>query len=355
MRVIVTAGGTGGHIMPAVAIAHALRTEAPATEILFVGTDRGMEERIARANDLNFAAIRALGIKGKSPLEVARAAAVNLAALRRALTIVRSFRPDWVIGTGGYVTGMVVLAGRLAGASCAIQEQNSIPGLTNRILSRLARRVFTAFPDTSGVFPEKRTVLSGNPVREDILKARGAGRGKALLVLGGSLGAGSINGAAVGAIRILSAKGEVPEVIHQTGRQDRDRIRAAYRELGIQARVEDFIDDMPSVYRRAALAVCRCGGLTLAELSVMGIPAIMVPYPHAADDHQTANARYVEAAGGGWIIPDENLSPERLAMEIRTRLSDQAALEEASVRFAALGLGQGSESIVQEILRCSGA
>lgn len=355
MRIIATAGGTGGHIMPAIAIAHALRKGDPGADILFVGTDRGMEERLARLNGLDFSAIRALGLKGKSPLEVARAAFVNTAALGRALKIVRSFRPDWVIGTGGYVTGMVVLAGRLMGASCAIQEQNSVPGLTNRILSRVASRVFTAFPDTSGVFPKRRTVVCGNPVREDILEAKGAGRGKALLVLGGSLGAGSINGAAVGAIRILAAEGPLPEVIHQTGRQDRDRVRAAYRELGIRARVEDFIEDMPSVYGQAALAVCRCGGLTLAELSARGIPAIMVPYPRAADDHQTGNARYVEAAGGGWIVPDDRLSPERLAREIRTRLSDEAGLEQASERFAALGLGQGSERIAQEILRCSGA
>ena len=183
MRMIITAGGTGGHIMPAVAIAEAVRELSPETRILFVGTDRGMEERVAGLYGLDFTAIRALGVKGKSPVQVARAASTNTAALVRALKIVRSFKPDWVVGTGGYITGMVVLAGYLQGAACAIQEQNSIPGLTNRLLSRLAGRIFLAFPDTQGAFPRRKSVASGNPVRADIIRGKKAERGQSLLIL----------------------------------------------------------------------------------------------------------------------------------------------------------------------------
>ena len=355
MRVIVTAGGTGGHIMPAVAIADAIRERDPRSSILFVGTDRGMEEKIARRYGLDFRAIRALGIKGKSPFEVGRAAVVNTAALISALKIVRSFRPDWVIGTGGYITGMVVLAGRMLGASCAVQEQNSVPGLTNRILSPLARRIFLAFPDTGRVFPEKKSLVSGNPVRADIMQGKTLERGDRLLILGGSLGAGSINEAGVQALKILKDQGVAPEVIHQSGARDFDRVKSSYREMGLNAEVHAFIDDMKPVYGRASLAVCRCGGLTLAELSAMGIPAIMIPFPHAADDHQTANARYVESRGGGWIIPDRELSPQRLALEIRTRWLDKATLKKAASCIEALELGQGSQNIAEEILRCSGA
>lgn len=355
MRVIVTAGGTGGHIMPAVAIADAIRERNPRSSILFVGTDRGMEEKIARRYGLDFRAIRALGIKGKSPFEVGRAAVVNTAALISALKIVRSFRPDWVIGTGGYITGMVVLAGWMMGASCAVQEQNSVPGLTNRILSPLAHRIFLAFPDTGRVFPEKKSLVSGNPVRADIMQGKTLERGNSLLILGGSLGAGSINEAGVQALKILKDQGVAPEVIHQSGTRDFDRVKSSYREMGLDAEVHAFIDDMKPVYGRASLAVCRCGGLTLAELSVMGIPAIMVPYPLAADDHQAANARYVESRGGGWIIPDRELSPGRLAGEIKARFFESGTLEKAALSIAGLGLGQGSRSIAQEILRCSGA
>lgn len=355
MRMIITAGGTGGHIMPAVAIAEAVRELCPETRILFVGTDRGMEERIAGLCGLDFQAIRALGVKGKSLFQVARAAATNTAALFRALKIVRSFRPDWVVGTGGYITGMVVLAGYLQGAACAIQEQNSIPGLTNQLLSRLAGRIFLAFPDTRGAFPQRKSVVSGNPVRADIIRGKKAERGQSLLILGGSLGAGSINEAAVKALGILKSEGLVPDIIHQCGPRDYDRVVSAYRDMGLSAEVHAFIDDMTPVYNRASMAICRCGGLTLAELSVMGIPAIMVPYPLAADDHQAANARYVESRGGGWIIPDRELSPGRLAGEIKARFFESGTLEKAALSIAGLGLGQGSRSIAQEILRCSGA
>ncbi len=355
MRMIITAGGTGGHIMPAVAIAEAIRELSPGTRILFVGTDRGMEERIAGLYSLDFTAIRALGIKGKSPVQVGRAAATNTAAFFKALKIVRAYRPDWVVGTGGYITGMVVLAGYLQGAACAIQEQNSIPGLTNQILSRFASRIFLAFPDTRKVFPQRKSVVSGNPVRAGIIQGKKAERGRSLLILGGSLGAGSINEAAVEALRILKQEGLVPDVVHQCGPRDYDRVVSAYRDMGLTAEVHAFIDDMAPVYNRASMAICRCGGLTLAELSAMGIPAIMVPYPHAADDHQTANARYVESHGGGWIIPDRELSPQRLAGEIKARFFERDTLEKAASCIAGLGLGQGSQFIAQEILRCSGA
>lgn len=168
MKVLITAGGTGGHIMPAIAIAEAIRDKLPGAKILFVGTDRGMEERIARLKGLDFISIKALGIKGKSLTNLLQAVQVNLKAFLRSIRIIKDFRPAWVIGTGGYITGMVVLSGRLLGCNCAIQEQNSIPGLTNRILSRIAHRVFLAFPDSSGRFPGSKTLLTGNPLRKEL-------------------------------------------------------------------------------------------------------------------------------------------------------------------------------------------
>jgi UDP-N-acetylglucosamine--N-acetylmuramyl-(pentapeptide) pyrophosphoryl-undecaprenol N-acetylglucosamine transferase len=348
MRVIVTAGGTGGHIMPAMAIVEGIKEKHPDAALLYIGTNRGMEERIAAQYGLDFRGIDALGIKGKSPAQLAKAAVVNLKAFARALALVSAFRPDWVIGTGGYVTGMVVLAGFLNGARCAIQEQNSVGGLTNKLLSRVAQKVFLAYPDTAGVFPKGKTVLTGNPVRKSIsrdLKKEGS----YLLVLGGSLGASSINGAAVKACVILKSEGLEMKVLHQTGTKDLEAVKKGYAEAGIDADVHDFITDMAPVYAGARMALCRCGGLTLSEISVMGVPAIMVPFPLAADDHQTGNGRYVEAHGGGWLIPDRELTPERLALEIKKRYFDHAGLEQAASAIIALGLGNGARIIAEEI------
>lgn len=351
MKVIVTAGGTGGHIMPAVAIAEAIRDMEPSTKILFLGTDRGMEERIARLNGLDFIPIRALGIKGKSAMNLMKAFNVNIRAFLSALSIIREFRPDWVIGTGGYITGMVVLAGRMLGCRCAIQEQNSIPGLTNRLLSRIANRIFLAFPDTAGRFPATRTLLTGNPLRRELAACTREGAGSHLLILGGSLGASSINKAATKALHILRDEGIAIKVIHQSGKQDYEQVINTYESLGLEVVVRDFIDDIASVYRGAFLALSRCGGITLSELSAVGIPAIMVPFPHAADDHQTFNGRHVADMGGGWLIPESHLTPERLAIEIQARLSNPETLRKASENMKHIGLGRGAETIAREILR----
>lgn len=350
MKIVITAGGTGGHIMPAVAIAEGIREKSPETEILFVGTKRGMEERITRQHGLAFVGMDALGVKGKSPSQIFRAAFVNISAFVQALKLMRSFRPDWVIGTGGYITGMVVLAGHLSRARCAIQEQNSIGGLTNRILSRFAHRIFLAFPDTCGAFPKAKTVLTGNPVRKGIAPDESKRPGEYLLVLGGSLGASSINEAVVKAAKILKDEGTELRIVHQSGARDIEKVKEAYRQMGLSATVCDFIDDMAPIYQGARLAVCRCGGLTLSELSITGLPAIMVPFPYATDDHQMKNGRYVEAHGGGWIIPDDHLNPERLALEIKKRFFDDNVLKLASTRLSELQLGKGSQRIAEEIL-----
>jgi UDP-N-acetylglucosamine--N-acetylmuramyl-(pentapeptide) pyrophosphoryl-undecaprenol N-acetylglucosamine transferase len=336
--------------MPAVAIAEAIRESRPGVKVLFVGTDRGMEERIARLKGLDFIPIKALGIKGKSFANLGRAVLVNLKAFIASMRIIKDFRPAWVIGTGGYITGMVVLSGRLLGCNCAIQEQNSIPGLTNRLLARIAHRVFLAFPDTSGRFPASKTLLTGNPLRKELAEGRSSGVGSYLLILGGSLGASSINKAAAKALKILRDEGVALSVIHQSGKQDFELVKNTYQHMGMDVDVRDFIDDMASAYNGAQLALSRCGGITLSELSAFGIPAIMVPFPHATDDHQTFNGRYVADEGGGWLIPESNLTPERLAVEIKARLGNAVELKNASDNMKRIGLGKGAYTIAREIM-----
>lgn len=352
MKILITAGGTGGHIMPAVAIAEAIREIRPNARFLFVGTDRGMEERIAAKHGLEFIPLHAAGIKGKSPGNIWKALRTNLVALVKALQIVWDFYPTWVIGTGGYVTGIVVLAGWLIGCDCAIQEQNSVPGLTNRLLSRLVNRIFLAFPDSAGKFPRETSMITGNPLRRELVPHGRQYTGDGyLLILGGSLGAGSINHAAVEALKILKQEGIQVSVIHQCGSSDYRWVEEEYRKAGIEAWVHDFIDDMEPVYRGARLALSRAGGITLSELSALGVPAVIVPFPHAADDHQTANARYVVDKGGGWMIPDRMLTPERLAQKLKTRLSDREGLKKAADNMQRIGLGAGAGVIAKEILR----
>lgn len=351
MRVIVTAGGTGGHIMPAIAIAEAIR-DANRARILFIGTDRGMEERLALSHGLDFLSLKAAGLKGKRLKHLPRTILTNLLAFFTVLKVARSFHPNWVIGTGGYVTGMVVLAGRLTGAKCAIQEQNSIPGLTNRILARIAHRVFLSFPDTQQAFPAAKSAVTGNPLRKELATLKKAA-GECLVIMGGSLGAHSINVAAVEALALGRDILSGIEIIHQTGAADIAWVEKAYRTQNLTVHTAAFIDDMAAVLQKAKLAVCRAGGITLSELSRLGIPAIMVPYPLAADNHQTFNARHVNSGGGGWIIPESELSPVRLASEITARLNDARGLQAAALAMRALNLGDGAERIAQEIQACS--
>ena len=297
-----------------------------------------------------FVAVHALGVKGQSPVKIARAMGINLQALWRAFSIIRDFSPHRVIGTGGYVTGMVVLAARLCAVECAIQEQNARPGLTNRILAYLVQRIYLGFPDISRAFPAHKTCLCGNPVRE-LIAPPGGPPGGCLLIMGGSLGSHSLNTCAVEALRLCREQGLELTVLHQTGQADLTWVREAYHRVGQPAEVFDFTNDMASLYKRARLVVCRAGGLSLSELSRLGIPAVMVPYPHAADDHQMANARYVSGHEAGWIIPESHLTPERLALEIGARLSDGEGLAQAAQRMKDLSLGDGAKIIAQELLR----
>ena len=352
MKVLITAGGTGGHIMPAISIAEALRDKVPSASLVFVGTDRGLEEAIAKRHSIDFIPLRTEGLRGRKFKEIVHALYVDTKAFLKAIGIIRSLRPDWVIGTGGYITGIVVFAGLVSGARCAIQEQNTIPGMTNRILGKMVHRVFLGMEDHSGSFPREKLIVTGNPIRKEIeaLKdTKDRTRANAILVMGGSLGASRINRTALDALKICRDRGINLPVIHQTGSRDYALVVQGYKEISIEARVFDFIDDMVQVYKDSTLAVCRAGAITLTELMAASLPAIMIPYPHAADNHQMENARYVASMGGGWIIPESELSAERLANEIEKRVKNKEGLEMASRAMGMLFTANGSTRIAEVI------
>jgi UDP-N-acetylglucosamine--N-acetylmuramyl-(pentapeptide) pyrophosphoryl-undecaprenol N-acetylglucosamine transferase len=347
VRLLIAGGGTGGHLYPGIAIAE--EVTAAGGEVLFAGTKRGLETKLVPAAGFRLELLDVSGLKGKSP----RALAAGLARLPRALfqafSILRAFRPDLVLGVGGYASGPVVLVAALLRYPTAIQEQNSRPGITNRILARLARRVFVAFEETRRFFPPKKLRLAGNPVRRRFLDAAAAASGASdtLLIVGGSQGSHAVNELASEAVRLLRARGRAVRVVHQTGPGDEARARQAYADLDVEVRA--YIDDMPAALAGAALVVGRAGALTLAELAIAARPAILIPLPTAADDHQTANARELERAGAAVVLAQRGTSAVDLANAVDSLLGDpsrRASMAEAMRKLARPG---ATREIVEEL------
>lgn len=314
-RVIVTTGGTGGHIFPALAVAEEIRARRRDATVLFMGGKYGPEGDIAAQAGLEFVGLPVRGFLGRG-LGMLGAGLGMLRGLTKAVIIMRRFKPEAVIGFGGYAAFAGVMAARYVGVPTAIHEQNSIPGVANKILSRRVDRVFVSLPDVKAVFPEEKTIFTGNPVRAAIADLTREGRredrepGKRVLILGGSQGARAINDSVIANLGALIDKGIT--VWHQAGTADVERVKNAYRKNGGEKmRVDGFIKDMAAAYEWADIAVCRAGATTIAELAAAGLPAIFIPFPSATHDHQTHNARYMTAVGAAELLPQSKLEPER--------------------------------------------
>jgi UDP-N-acetylglucosamine--N-acetylmuramyl-(pentapeptide) pyrophosphoryl-undecaprenol N-acetylglucosamine transferase len=327
-------------------------------EVLFVGTSRGIEARVLPPAGWALELLQVSGLKRVGGAAFLRGLGRLPLALGRSVGIVRRFRPDVVLGVGGYASGPVVLAAALMGTPTAILEQNSVPGFTNRTLGRFVRAVFTAFPAAAGSFPAKKVRMVGNPVRRRFLAGLGgaAGAGKGVLVVGGSQGARAVNELVLGAAEILAATGTLPALEHQTGAGDFERCRDRYRALGLEAKVkvEAFIDDMPAALAAATVVVGRAGALTLAELAIVGRPAILIPLPTATDDHQTKNAEAFAAAGAAHILAERGATPARLAESLVALLSDAAKREEMAAAMRALSRPTAAADVVNALEALSG-
>jgi len=324
----VMAGGTGGHVFPALVVAGLLREQG--MEVFWIGTRRGLETRLVPAHGFSLEWISIEGLRGKGPRQLLAAPFRLAAALHQAAGILHRRRPDLVLGMGGFVSGPGGLMARLLGIPLVIQEQNRVPGLTNRWLSHVAARVFEAFP---GSFPKGRgAVTSGNPVRPEILAlsapqerlAARSGPGR-LLVIGGSLGAKVLNETVAGAVAILPPE-QRPQIHHQAGERTLETARRTYAEVGVAAQVTPFIEEMAEAYAWTDLVVCRAGALTISELAAAGVGSILVPYPHAEDDHQTGNARYLVDVGAAQLLPQSELSPTSLGTILIGLFSDRSRL-----------------------------
>ena len=328
--ILVMAGGTGGHVYPALAVAQAI--QAHSHDVVWLGTRRGLESRVVPNAGIDIEWISVHGLRGKGVGTLLLAPFRLVYALMQSLRVVLRHRPAAVLGMGGFVSGPGGVAAWLLRRPLVIHEQNAVAGLTNRLLARLARVVLQAFPGSFSSRPDAVTV--GNPVRTDIaaipapaerLAAR-HGRLR-LLVLGGSQGARALNRVVPAALATLPVD-QRPEVLHQTGTLTAELARDAYRDAGVVGRLVEFIEDMADAYAWADLVVCRSGALTVTEVCAAGLPAIFVPFPAAVDDHQTANARPMAEAGAAMIMQEAELDAASLGNALRDWLGDRAELAE---------------------------
>jgi UDP-N-acetylglucosamine--N-acetylmuramyl-(pentapeptide) pyrophosphoryl-undecaprenol N-acetylglucosamine transferase len=354
MRLIVAGGGTGGHLFPGIAVATAMRERIASTKVLFIGTSRLLDQQALAGLGFELAALECGGVKGLGFTGRLRSLFLMPGAVFEALRMLRRFKPDLVFGVGGYVTGPVLLAARILGVPIAIHEQNSVPGMANRMAGKLADRVFISLP-CKPPFPPKKTMQTGNPLRQEILAAavqeKQATEQPTVLVLGGSQGAHRVNVLMLEAVEILREQHQPFRLIHQTGTTDQEQLTNGYKQLGVDAEVTAFIRNMAEVYSRADLVVSRAGATTLAELAVMGLPALLIPYPYAADDHQVTNGEYYVKRNGCRMLLESGLTGEILARTISECLQNREELHTMATNMKTMAMPDATHQIVDECLR----
>ncbi len=354
MRLIVTGGGTGGHLFPGIAVAEAMKRRIAETRLLFVGTSRLLDQQALYGRGYEVKTLACSGVKGLSLGRKIGSLLQLPFAVLAARRIIGDFHPQLVFGVGGYVTGPVLLAARSMRIPVAIHEQNSVPGLANRLAGKLADTICISLPCKPS-FPPEKTVLTGNPVRQEIIEAaaknkeKEAGGSHTVLVLGGSQGAHRVNILMLEAMERLQANGLAIRIIHQTGQDDQEMVTARYRELGVQAEVAAFITDMASAYLRADLVISRAGATTLAELAVMGLPAVLIPFPFAADNHQVTNGEYYTNGGGCMMLEQSGLSGEILSRVISERLHNPQELHTMAAKMRVLAMPDAADRIVDQL------
>jgi len=326
VKLVIAGGGTGGHLFPGIAVAEALRELDPSSEVLFVGTARGIETRAVPKAGYRLELIDVAGLKGMGALHKLKTLARLPLSLAQSRRVLRDFGADAVIGVGGYASGPVLVAARTLGLPTAICEQNSVPGVTNRMLGKIVDAVYVTFPASQSFFPAHKTHLTGNPVRASF---RDAARRPAppvekglVFTFGGSQGARPLNENVPLALGLLKQRGHDVRALHQAGKDAVDAVRDRYSDVSVSAEVTPFLDDMVTAYRRAHVVLCRAGATSCAELTALGVPAILVPFPEAADDHQTKNADDLVAQDAAILLPQADLTPATLADVLERLLVD---------------------------------
>jgi UDP-N-acetylglucosamine--N-acetylmuramyl-(pentapeptide) pyrophosphoryl-undecaprenol N-acetylglucosamine transferase len=358
MRVLIAAGGTGGHIYPGLAVAKEIMRRDPASAVRFVGTARGLETRLVPRAGFELSIIESAGLKNVSLAARVRGLVVLPKSIFAARRVIRDFGPEIVVGAGGYVSGPVLLTAALMRLPTLVMDSNALPGWTNRVLARFVDKAAVSFQEALSYFRGKG-VLTGNPVRSEFFEIPAKQRDGAhisLLVFGGSQGARAINEAMIAALPGLESQKGLLHVTHQTGEADHEKARRGYEAAGWQDNVDirPYIDDMVSEFAKADLVVCRAGATTSAELVAAGKAAIMVPFPLAADDHQRRNAEALQAAGAARMILQKELTGERLANEINSFLAAPekiSEMETASRKLARRDAATAAVDLMEELVK----
>ncbi len=350
------AGGTGGHVYPALATARCLQDAGYHVE--WLGTRKGIEARLVPEAGIRLNCLSVTGLRGKRLAVLVKAPFLLPLALLQAIRVCLRFKPGCVLGMGGFASGPGGLSAWLLRIPLVIQEQNAVPGTTNRILSRFACAVLEGF---EGAFGSATARYTGNPIRRDIADIappaeRGLGRHQPMRVLlvGGSLGALALNEILPEALSQLPAERR-PQVWHQTGGQHCEASREQYRVRGVEARVEPYIDDMAAAYSWADVVICRAGALTVSELAAAGLPALLVPYPHAIDDHQTRNARWLSERGAALLVPQDELEPQKLARQLTAWAQDPTVLIAMAERARACARPDAAEQVAAKCMEVAHA
>jgi UDP-N-acetylglucosamine--N-acetylmuramyl-(pentapeptide) pyrophosphoryl-undecaprenol N-acetylglucosamine transferase len=355
MKLIIAGGGTGGHLFPGIAVAEEFLALNPANEVLFVGTDHGIEARLLPKLGYPLALISASGMKGLGTFKKILSAGRLLYGYAQSRKILKEFRPDIVLGVGGYASAPLVLAARGMGIRRFIHEQNAAPGLANKVLGHVVDRVFISMDEAAETFPKSKTLMTGNPIRKEILwgfqeRVRSVGDTFSLLIFGGSAGAHRINTALIEALPYLSGVKDRLRITHQTGDKDLTQVRDGYRALGFQAVVSSFIENMSAAYGAADLVICRAGATTIAEVTACGKGCIFIPFPYAADDHQRKNAQSLLAKDAGFMILEEDLTGEALAGEILALMEHPEKLAQVEKNARSLAQLDAAQAIVSAML-----
>jgi UDP-N-acetylglucosamine--N-acetylmuramyl-(pentapeptide) pyrophosphoryl-undecaprenol N-acetylglucosamine transferase len=328
MRVIIAGGGTGGHLFPAIALGEEIVRQRPDTQVLYAGTTNGFEAKWLPRSTYQYELFEVHGIRGRTVSGRARAVAEFVRAVSLARALVARFQPDLVVSAGGYASAPIALAAILARVPLVILEQNTTPGLSNRMLWRFARKICLSFADSACYFRPDKVVLTGNPVRYQagVEPAPPDFTQKQILVLGGSTGAHRLNLGVVGAFKIWGKSVINWTIFHQCGEADVERLRAEYQKIGVRAEVAGFIADVPGALARASLVIARAGGGTVGDIALAGRAAVYVPYPFHRDMQQLHNAMVIQKAGGALVVDDDDRLPENLAREVKSLLADPARL-----------------------------
>lgn len=362
MKLIIAGGGTGGHLFPGIAVAEEFLSRDPANEVLFIGTERGIEARALPATGYNLELISAAGIRGKGTFSQLKGAVMMVYGYAQSRTILKSFRPDMVLGVGGYASLPMVLAARGMRIPRFIHEQNAIPGQTNRMLARFASRVFITLEESARYFPEATTLLTGNPLRRQILDmvekvapssakddVRSADSFQ-LFIFGGSQGAHAINAAMIEALPLLNKSRLNVTITHQTGEKECAEVTAAYRAAGVEAKVTSFISDMAAEYARADLIVCRAGATTIAEVTACGKACLFIPFSYAVDDHQRRNAEALLKKDACFMMLERELTGGTLAQSILTLAEDPNLVRRTGELAFSLARLDAAEIIIDEMM-----